>query len=297
MKCPSCKSNIGFSKSVNLVVGSAAKKPLTCANCSTSLHSQPNQTWEYFKFVVFILLWIGLVLLLVGLLFGGLLGFNLSLGTVLWLWILVVFVFGVLILSNLAYILINNIYIRLKSKINKGGDIVDKRVLIFYSLFTLFMIGGSFVLSLWVFPYILPEGRYNIMFSHDGLARAASIQNDPDALVAPGYVKGVNSGPNFVRLIFSVGSAGFLCVALFLFLRVRQRKIQQRPIEGEGNIYEVSRLTGRSDYDLFFRAAAEWGVPDRRVERDFAKYLSDQTLPYYVNDFVRKNGKQTGLKK
>ena len=39
----------------------------------------------------------------------------------------------------------------------KGNSITDKRLLLFYSILTLFFWGGAVFLSLYVFPHILPE--------------------------------------------------------------------------------------------------------------------------------------------
>jgi len=44
---------------------------------------------------------------------------------------------------------------------SKGGDFFDKKLLIFYSLFGLLLIGGSFVLCLYIFPRIIPFGPYD----------------------------------------------------------------------------------------------------------------------------------------
>lgn len=38
----------------------------------------------------------------------------------------------------------------------RGGDFFDKKLLIFYSLFALVIIGGSFLICLWVFPKLWP---------------------------------------------------------------------------------------------------------------------------------------------
>ncbi|MGD9300077.1 MAG: hypothetical protein PVI13_00785 [Desulfobacterales bacterium] len=38
---------------------------------------------------------------------------------------------------------------------SKGGDLLDKKLIIFYSLFALVVIGGSFVLCLYIFPRIV----------------------------------------------------------------------------------------------------------------------------------------------
>jgi hypothetical protein len=42
-----------------------------------------------------------------------------------------------------------------------GGNFFDKRLVIFYSLFGLLLIGGSFVLCLYIFPRIFPFGPYD----------------------------------------------------------------------------------------------------------------------------------------
>ena len=39
---------------------------------------------------------------------------------------------------------------------SKGGDFFDKKLLIFYSLFGLLIIGGSFILCLYIIPRIFP---------------------------------------------------------------------------------------------------------------------------------------------
>ena len=37
------------------------------------------------------------------------------------------------------------------------GGIFDKKLVVFYMLFALVIIGGSFILSLYIFPRILPD--------------------------------------------------------------------------------------------------------------------------------------------
>ena len=44
----------------------------------------------------------------------------------------------------------------IKAYRSKGGDFFDKKLLIFYSLFGLLMIGGSFLFCLYIFPRIFP---------------------------------------------------------------------------------------------------------------------------------------------
>lgn len=47
--------------------------------------------------------------------------------------------------------------------------------------------------------------------------------------------------------------------------------------------------TGISAYDTFCKSAVEWRVPADRIELDFRRYLSSQSIPFYVKDFIRKS--------
>ena len=40
---------------------------------------------------------------------------------------------------------------------------------------------------------------------------------------------------------------------------------------------------------LIFYTMEDWPVSSEKIDRDFRKYLAVQDIPYYVNDFVRKN--------
>ena len=57
----------------------------------------------------------------------------------------------------------------------------------------------------------------------------------------------------------------------------------------EDYLQKITRITGFSVYDTFQKSAENWHVPTRRIDQDFAKYLSSQIIPYYVKDFVRKS--------
>ena len=60
----------------------------------------------------------------------------------------------------------------------------------------------------------------------------------------------------------------------------------------EKSLYDISLATGRSEYDLFHKSAEGWPVSEDKIKRDFKRYMSDQFLPHYAQDFVRKNRKQ-----
>jgi len=51
-----------------------------------------------------------------------------------------------------------------------GGDFFDKKLLIFYSLFALLVIGGSLILSLYIIPRYLQYDNFNIRPRVDQIA-------------------------------------------------------------------------------------------------------------------------------
>ena len=55
---------------------------------------------------------------------------------------------------------------------------------------------------------------------------------------------------------------------------------------------KITRVTGHSVYDTFYKSAEGWQVSRDRIEKDFRIYLASQNVPYYVKDFIRKNQKQ-----
>ena len=60
---------------------------------------------------------------------------------------------------------------------SKGGDFFDKKLLIFYSLFGLLMIGGSFLFCLYIFPRIFPypDGKSIPKLAKPYIFRAISL--------------------------------------------------------------------------------------------------------------------------
>ncbi|MGB5984545.1 MAG: hypothetical protein WBG37_04505 [Desulfobacterales bacterium] len=54
-------------------------------------------------------------------------------------------------------------------------------------------------------------------------------------------------------------------------------------------IYKMARLTGTSEYEVFRKSAEGWPVNVNMIEADFTTYLQTGTVPYYVNDYIRKN--------
>ena len=164
---------------------------------------------------------------------------------------------------------------------------MNKKVVMFFSFFALLMIGGSLVLSLWVLPkYLIPYYPYDDPDSTAGMIRPQSIKNSASTDHRPRT--DAKMGLIIAQLLIGIGA---LCIVMHVAIRLKKRYGKDRPLSTQGYLFKISRLTGKSEYDIFCKAAENWPVSGEQIERDFNRYLSDQHTPYYVNDFVRKNKK------
>ena len=84
---------------------------------------------------------------------------------------------------------------------------------------------------------------------------------------------------------------GTICIVLLAGMRIKKWFIENKPSTPQGYIFKITRITGKSAYDLFCKAAEDWPVSEEQIEADFKKFVSDDSIPYYVNDFIRKNKK------
>lgn len=88
-----------------------------------------------------------------------------------------------------------------------------------------------------------------------------------------------------------------ICLVMFCamlynnFFRPPKKLKENQPLPMEFYLYKIARLTGNSEYDVFCKSAEEWPVSKSRIDQDFKRYLRHQSIPHYVNDFVRKNKK------
>ena len=73
--------------------------------------------------------------------------------------------------------------------------------------------------------------------------------------------------------------------------RMDKKIVRENPISMEDYLYKISRVTGHSEYDVFCKSAEAWPVSRDKIEEDFTRYLQQQDIPHYVNDFVRRNKK------
>ena len=88
---------------------------------------------------------------------------------------------------------------------------------------------------------------------------------------------------------------GALCAIVLVwclvrpYLRKTRKTDQSDPIAIEDYLQKITLITGFSVYDTFHKSAEDWHVSADRIDKDFAIYLSSQSIPYYVKDFVRKS--------
>ena len=96
-----------------------------------------------------------------------------------------------------------------------------------------------------------------------------------------------------ISLIFyGIIAACILILPAILFRtisRMDKKIVQDKPLSMEDYLFKISRITGHSEYDVFCKSAEAWPVSSQKIEQDFTRYLQQQRIPHYVNDFVRKN--------
>ena len=172
-----------------------------------------------------------------------------------------------------------------RSNRNKSGYKMDKKVVIFFALFALVMLGGSCALSYWVLPKYLTYHNRDI--------RTGRVRSQlTEAIPLSGQNPRTKTDLKGILIITqSAIVVGAIYIILFVGARLRRKFGEDRPINMPSYLFKISRLTGKSEYDVFYKAAQEWPVSREQIEQDFKKYLSDESIPYYVNDFVRKNKK------
>lgn len=92
-----------------------------------------------------------------------------------------------------------------------------------------------------------------------------------------------------VELIFLLVAA---CGLAQLLMRAQSTAVRCQAPTTEDYLYKIARVTGKSEYDIFCKSAENWPVSPEMINKDFKDYLMHHTVPYYVNDFIRKNKDQ-----
>ncbi len=68
----------------------------------------------------------------------------------------------------------------------------------------------------------------------------------------------------------------------------RRRKQPPKVLTPQDYIWRLMEITGKSEYDIFVIAGEEKGWPEYQVKKHFKRYLADQTLPIYVQQFLEE---------
>jgi len=88
-----------------------------------------------------------------------------------------------------------------------------------------------------------------------------------------------------------------VCSVMLVWYMVRahwrrtQKNRQADSIAIDDYLQLITQVTGISVYDTFCKSAEDWRVSADRIDQDFKIYLSSQSVPFYVKDFVRKSQK------
>ena len=164
-----------------------------------------------------------------------------------------------------------------------------KKVVIFFSFFALIVVGGSLIFSFWVLPkYAISDSSYD---KPDGNARIIK-PNSTEVVSSNDYGSGIGTRTNRALGITQII---IVFVAIYIVLLfgtlLKKRYIPHEPASIQTYLFKMSRLTGKSEYDIFYKAAEDWPVSGEQIEQDFRRYLTHQHIPYYVNNLVRKNRK------
>jgi hypothetical protein len=106
---------------------------------------------------------------------------------------------------------------------------------------------------------------------------------------------GAEYGSLKVLAIFLLVAICTTVIAVYYVRLYRRRSPtndQNASTSTEDYLYQTVQITGKGVDEIFKLTAEDWSVPDDRVAEDFKRFLNDQSLPFYVTDFVRKNRKQ-----
>jgi hypothetical protein len=95
-------------------------------------------------------------------------------------------------------------------------------------------------------------------------------------------------------LISGIIAACIVVLTAILFAksaRIGKPTASEKELSMEDYLFKIARVTGHSEYDVFCKSAEAWPVSKEKIEHDFTRYLQQQGVPHYVNDFVRRNKK------
>lgn len=98
--------------------------------------------------------------------------------------------------------------------------------------------------------------------------------------------------------LFNGWTALVLMVVGFSYLVViyytAKREASPRQLTEAELLAKLGRIGPDTEYDIFHRAAQDWRVARDEIESDFKAYLLEETIPYYVNAYLRKTARESG---
>lgn len=150
---------------------------------------------------------------------------------------------------------------------------MDKRLSVFYYIVAFVMLGMA------AFQFFNPDDRSRDTLGFP-LMHATHIVNHGDS--TPRYTPAIN----LIAGICALFLVGYLFGACY---RKFKKDSKAERVAIENSLYNISLATGRNEYDLFYKSAEAWSLSGGQVEKDFKRYMAEQIMPYYANDFVRKN--------
>ena len=150
---------------------------------------------------------------------------------------------------------------------------MDKKIMVFFAIVVIAVLGRAMIQS------EKPKDDFQ-RFSESSREYAPPVTNDRD------------SGLRSISVTATVAGACALYLVGYLFwslIRKSQRDGREELAAKENSLYKISLETGRSEYELFQIAAKHWPVPKDRIDKDFKRYMADQSMPHYAQDLLRRN--------
>ncbi len=79
----------------------------------------------------------------------------------------------------------------------------------------------------------------------------------------------------------------FFLILYFVYLSYRSGQYKKRSVTEYEKLVIISRIMGKSEFNIFEISGDKWEISKERLNRDFRIYLEGGTIPFYVRDFIR----------
>jgi hypothetical protein len=161
------------------------------------------------------------------------------------------------------------------TQFKNGNDNMNKKSFAYICIVALLIFSAA----------VLLRRHFNLQyfFFH---GRNASLEPTGGTLASVAQDPGIASAIHLIGGICALLLVGYLF--WFLYAKFKEEN-QADHSASKKSLYNLSLLTGRTEYELFQKSAEDWSVSGDRIDEDFKRYMAEQVLPYYTRDFVRKN--------